>query len=1227
MPQKERSTARKKRTLAAPVARAAPEKPGRTGQPAFPVVGIGASAGGYEAFVQLLQAVPANTGMAFVFVMHLEPEHQSMLAKLLSNVTQMTVEEARNGTQVQPNHVYVIPPKADMRILNGALQIVLRRKIAGRYLPVDTFLSSLAEDRPGSAIGVILSGTGSDGTVGLKAIKAEGGITFAQDEESAKHFGMPGSAIAAECVDFVLAPEHIGMELDRLARHPYVGLPQLPKLPELAPVGESDFRKILYLLRASHGVDFNYYKPGTVRRRIARRMALGRVESMKKYLEHLQSDRGEVDALFQDILIHVTSFFREPDTFRALQSRIFPRIVANKAAGEPIRIWTPGCSSGEEVYSLAIALLEFLGEPASSTPIQVFGTDISELAIEKARTGTYSESRLRDVSAHRLRRYFVRTEGGFQVNKTLREVCIFARQDLTKDPPFSRIDLISCRNVLIYFGTVLQKRIIAGFHYALRDGGYLLLGKSEALTAYPDLFVPAERKVRIYAKKATASRPAPDFAPLSYEKPALALPIPEEPPFDALKEADRLVWQHFDHAGLVLADNLEILHFRGDTSPFMAPSSGKASLHVLRMVRDELRMELRSAIHRARGMNVPVRSTGLHVRHNGSTIEVSLEVEPMTRPGGKERYFLVLFDQSPKATGGSQRQDLAGARLRKGAGNQQLAQLQRELDASREYLQSVVEQQEASTEELKSANEEILSSNEELQSTNEELETAKEELQSTNEELVTLNETLQNRNVELAKLTDDLNNVLDAANVPLLIVGEDSRIRRFTPSAGILLNLLPGDVGRPITNIRPNVEIPDLDAKVAQVSRTLADLHMELQDKTGRWYSVRMRPYRTAENKIDGVLAAFLDVDALKRINQALAQSEAMVRGLVETLIRAILVVDGAGKLVMVNAAAEKMFGYRREEVLGKWLEVLMPMRLRETHEKHRAKYFDAPQIRLMGEGLKTIGRRKDGSEFPTEISLSYVESPSGTLGVAFVTDITVQRRTEASLAAAERALKQSELQLQAFSASLLTAQEEERERLAAELHDDLNQRLTVLALKAAELEKHPQPPLDVLGQIRDFRQSVESLSDDVRRLAHQLHPSAIEHFGLAKALESYCKEFSEAHRMRIRYRYRSMPESIPAETALCLYRVAQECLANVAKHSGAASASVLLAGALGGIHLVVSDLGAGFDLGEATAGLGLVSIRERVRLVGGTLSIKTKAGAGAGAKVEVAVPIDANPV
>jgi two-component system CheB/CheR fusion protein len=1216
--------AAKPKHSAAPAAAPAVPEVDEERQRAFPIVGIGASAGGYEAFVQLLQTLPANTGMAFVFVVHLEPEHQSMLSKLLANVTAMPVTEAGNGTEVRPNHVYVIPPNSDMGIRSGVLQILVRRKTGGRYLPVDYFLSSLAEDRRGSAIGVILSGTGSDGTIGLEAIKAEGGITFAQDEETSKHHGMPGSAIAAGCVDFVLSPDRIGEELDQLARHPYVGLPQLPKLPELPPVGESDFRKILFLLRSTNGVDFTYYKPGTIRRRIARRMALLKIENLKKYLAHLQSNQAELDSLFQDILIHVTGFFREPEAFRILQTRVFSKIVVSKKPGEAIRIWAPGCSSGEEVYSLAIALLEFLGDRASSTPIQAFGTDISELSIERARAGTYAESSLREVSPVRLRRFFTRTEGGYRVSKALREMCVFARQDLTKDPPFSRIDLISCRNVLIYMGAALQKRVIAGFHYAMRDDGYLLLGKSEALTAYPDLFVAAERKGRIYAKKVSTRRPAPDFSPVNFEKAPLALPILEEAAFDPLKEADRRVWQRFAHAGLVLNENLEILHFRGDTSPFVSPAAGKASLHVLRMVKDELKMELRSAIYRTRKTNTPARSTGVRVRRNGRIREVNLEVEPLNRPGGKERYFLVLFDELGKEVTVPPVEKPGETRHRRGADDREVTQLRRELEASREYLQSVVEQEEASNEELKSANEEILSSNEELQSTNEELETAKEELQSTNEELVTLNETLQIRNAELAKLSDDLTNVLDGANVPILIVGQDGRIRRFTASAESLLNLLPADVGRPIGNIRPNVEIPDLEAVVGQVSRTFAELQREVRDQEGRWYILRIRPYRTAENKIDGVLMAFLEIDALKRVNQALGESEAMVRGLVETLVLGILVIDASGKLVMVNAAAEAMFGYHRDELLGQPLEVLLPQQLRAAHAEHRAAYLAAPKIRLMGSGLEIGGCRKDGSEFPAEVGLSYVQTSGALLAVASVVDISERRKTEVALAEKEGALRLSDQQLQMFTASLLTAQEEERERLAGELHDDLNQRLAALAMQAAALEQSPDSATSVRDQIRGFRLTIEALSEEVRRLAHQLHPTVLEHFGLAKALDSYCEEFSRLKELRIRFRQRDVPEAVPQEVALCLYRIAQEALANVARHSGAKTASVVLAGAAGRIHLAVSDNGVGFDADAARPGLGLVSMRERIRLVGGTLSIKTRPGDGS--RIEVSIPLARQP-
>ena len=1019
-----------------------------------------------------------------------------------------------------------------------------------------------------------------------------------------------------------MPPDRIGKELARLARHPYVILPQHSRTVELPPAAEDDFRGVLYLLRTASGVDFTHYKPGTIRRRIARRMVLQKIESLKHYVGYLRQNRAELDALFQDLLIHVTSFFREPEAFKVLQTRIFPNIMAaKKPGGSAIRIWVPGCSTGEEVYSLAIALLEFLGERASSTPVQIFGTDISEPAIELARSGTYSGANLRDLSPVRLRRFFVRTDSGYRVNKNVREMCVFARQDVTRDPPFSRIDLISCRNLLIYLGAAAQRRIVAAFHYALLDTGFLVLGKSESLTGYADLFALSGAKARIYAKKASAGNAAPDFSSVSYEKTAPAENGPEGPfAYDALREADRMVWQRYAHAGLVLNDSLDILHFRGETDPYLSHASGKATLNALRMIREELQMELRATIHRARKLNAPVRSAAIRLEHKRGVREVSLEVVPLAGPGGKGPYFLVLFNElrveEPAA-------EQPARNKRRGAAGEaaETARLRRELETSREYVRSVVEQQEAINEELKSANEEVLSSNEELQSTNEELETAKEELQSSNEELVTLNETLQARNVELAQLADDLNNLLSGTTLPILIVGDDRRIRRFTPAAEKLLNLLPGDVGRPISNIRSNIVCDDLDALIGEVSQSLAEQQREVRDSGGRWYSMRIRPYKTGDNRVGGVLIAFYDIDEIKRSSEALRETEATVSALVETLGRAILVVNGDGRMVLVNAGAEQMFGYRRDEILGQSVEMLVPEMFRGAHAKDRTGYFRAPSFRAMAPDRQPAGRRKDGTLFPAEVSLNSIETPHKRLAVALVADITELKRTQAALAEKEAALERSGEQLRALSAGLLTAQEEERERLARELHDDLNQRLAALALQTGEMTRQiPETAVDLRDKARALRASLGALSDDVHRMARELHPSILEHFGLAAALRSYCEEFSKAEDIKVQFRERQARAAIPADAALCLYRVAQESLRNIAKHSGAKAASVALAGAADAVRLAISDRGVGFDPDSASKGLGLVSIRERVRIAGGSVSIESRAGEGT--RIEVRIPV-----
>ena len=769
------------------------KRPSQTGGRTFPIVGVGASAGGLEAFTELLTALPLDTGMAFVLVQHLEAKHESILTKLLSKATKMPVTEIRQGTPVEPNHVYVIPANADLSIANGVLRILGRKVSAGRHLPIDHFFRTLALTHGRRSIGVILSGTASDGTLGLKAIKSAGGITFAQEPKSAQFDGMPTSAILAGCVDFVLPPERIASELSQIALHPYVGHSNLEKTKAPAPAWDEEWMQLFKLLRAASGIDFTFYKKSTISRRVARRMSLNKVERLSEYLKFLKGNRQELDALSHDLLIHVTSFFREPEVFRALRNKIIPQILARTPTGGPIRVWVPGCSSGEEAYSIAICLLESLGDRAASTPIQIFASDISEKVVDRARSGMYPTGALKKVSKERVRRFFNRIDGNYQIKSGVRDLCIFARHDLAKDPPFSRMDLISCRNVLIYLEPVLQKRILASFRYALRDGGFLLLGKSETLGGFPD-FEITDRKNQFFTKAvATAAfeaRPAAFEKLTHYEKRYAE----EAPSIDLENAADRIIWERSRNAGLVVNSDLQILYFRGDTSPYLRPVPGKATFQLLRMLREELVLELRGAINKARKTRTIVRREAVRVKRNGDFYLVNIEVQPLPprRAGGG--YFLILFEEVIPPTGQTK---TAVGRQRKEGYDQELVEVRNDLTRTRDYLQAIIQEQETTNEELRAANEQAQSTMEELHSTNEELETAKEELQSGNEELVTLNEQLHKRNTELGHLSDELNNVLTGVDMPILILGGDKRIRRFTPEAEKLLHLFPADVRSP----------------------------------------------------------------------------------------------------------------------------------------------------------------------------------------------------------------------------------------------------------------------------------------------------------------------------------------------------------------------------------------------------------------------------------------------
>lgn len=896
------------------------------------MVGIGASAGGLEAVSALIKHLPVDIGMAFVLVQHLAPKHESMLSELLARETAMPVHEIKDGMFIEMNQIYVIPPNTNLGILHGMLHLMPRSEEQGQYLPIDYFLRSLAKEMSNRSIGIILSGSASDGVLGLMEIKTEGGITFAQDEESAAYASMPHSAIAAGCVDFVLPPKQIASELSRIGQHPYL-VHTNSKPSEALPAEEDNLRKIYLLLRQHSGNDFTFYKQSTILRRIKRRILLHKLERLEDYLRLLQNSSTEIEDLFRDLLINVTSFFRDPEVFDELKKTAFPTIMKNRPVDTPIRIWIPGCSTGEEVYSIAISLFEYLGEMAANTAIQFFATDLDEQAVDKARNGIYPATISEVVSANRLQRFFNKKDEGYQISKHIRDVCIFAQQNVLKDPPFSRLDLISCRNLLIYLSPVLQKKIIPIFHYALNERGYLLLGTSETIGRHADLFRMADKKHKLYEKKSVPGPLAVDFTGITMSR-----TLPGElhsyasntnqqsswTNLDIQREADRIILKKYSPAGVVVNEDLDVLQFRGHTGAFLEPAAGEASLNLLKMARNGLQLELRNAIHMVIDKNTSIRKENLRLQTDNGIRNITIEVDPISGPTEHNRCYLISFletdkipsDTGQKATDNSALKEKSGAE----EDESESQRIQQELAATREYLHSVIEQQEVTNEELTSANEEIQASNEELQSTNEELETAKEELQSSNEELSTVNDELGSRNVELEQLGNDLSNLIAGLSIPIVMVNEDLCIRRFSRSAEKLLNVIPTDIGRPITHIKANIIVPDLEKILFDVIDTVRSEELEVQDQQGHWYSIHIRPYKTHDNKISGAVIAFLDINEMKRSLVLAERAQYFSEAVVAAVRHPMLVLDKHLRVVSASEVFYSSFQVLEKETIGNLL-------------------------------------------------------------------------------------------------------------------------------------------------------------------------------------------------------------------------------------------------------------------------------------------------------------------
>lgn len=868
--------------------------------PHFPVVGIGASAGGLEALQALTRRLSPEGTAAFVIVQHQARGHPSLLTEILSRSATIAVTTIRDGLAVAPHTVYVAPPGADVALERGVLVLRPAPEGAPRHT-IDELLRSLAEDRGPAALGVILSGAGTDGTLGLRAIKEAGGITFVQTPGTAAQPGMPQSAMAF--ADFSLSPEEIAVELERLCAHPYMaGRRPAPRLDDaaLAPIFDC--------LRRSFQVDFSGYKRGTVVRRLERRMALRRLEDLADYQRVLESSPEERAALHGDLLIGVTAFFRDRAPFEALAATVFPRLLEGRSPDAPIRVWVPGCATGEEAYSITMCLLECLDGRSAAPPIQVFATDIDERALARARQGIYPQGVERDVSPERLQRFFMHKNGGYQVTHQVRDLVVFARHDLGRDPPFSRLDLISCRNVLIYLQPALQRRVLRTLHYALNPDGFLLLGTSETAGEGSSLFSLVDRQLRLYTRKDAPSGVVFEL-PLGGRSATAGQPrAPGRPAASVSQLADRMILERFGPPGVLLDEEQQIIQFRGKTGRFLAPAPGAATLDALRVVRPELLAELRAALHQATRTGAPV--TSAPVRLGGDEQPVVLEVVPLPEGPAPGRCRLVLFHEAPAPAPAGPDLAVEGAQ----PPAPRVAELERELVTAKAALEGTVE-------ELAGANEELQSSNEELVSLNEELQSSNEELQSTNEELVTVNDELQGRMAQLAQSNDDLQNVLDAVGVPLVIAGPDLRIRRFSRAAAALLHLGPDDVGQTLVKLGPVLGLPQLEALVAEAIRTNRERSHRIAGPDGGWYTLQASPYRTSEGPVRGALLEFVRIPPSRRLGEPFELHE-LVGKVLSTLPHALLLLDDQLRLVWANKAFFDAF-LVGAEVLGRPLEAL----------------------------------------------------------------------------------------------------------------------------------------------------------------------------------------------------------------------------------------------------------------------------------------------------------------
>lgn len=1209
---------------------------------ALPVVGIGASAGGIAALQAFFTAASADTGMAFVVVLHLSPDHESHLPQVLQRSTAMPVISVDEPVRVEANHVYVISPAKHLEMVDGILHPRDFVPVLGRRVVIDQFFRTLAEAHGPEATCVILSGTGDDGSLGLKMIKELGGLTVAQEPEDAEYDGMPRSAVATGMVDYVLPSGEIARQIfdyyetSRRMRVPEEAAPS-PKQRDECPDAEVALREILAHLRTQTGHDFARYKRATVLRRIARRLQVHGLEDLSAYLGFLRRNPAEVGALLNDLLICVTQFFRDPDIWKELEEEILPHFFENRRQEDTIRAWVCGCATGEEAYTLAILLAEQASLMDRPPQIQIFATDMSDEAIAQARLGRYPETILGDMTPERLRRWFDYDQGGLRVKKQIRDTVLFASHDVLKDTPFSRLDLVTCRNLLIYLNSDAQQAVFELFHFALRPGGRLFLGTSESAETQNPLFSPTHKSNRLYMRLPVARLPpplptsparpagtrrisappalgAPVDTPASLTVPTLSNGIPSiigatDRPL-SVAEFHRGLLELYAPPSILIGEDQEIIHLSEQAGKFLRVSGGEPTTNLLRLVHPALRLELRAALYAAaqEGQD-QARIVRASLDPAAAPIDIRLVVRPVRLQMETSGYFLVLFeentDRQENGAAGSEMGKRTRA-VRRAASVEEsrvITQLEQETNRLQVALRSTVEQHDASVEELKASNEELQSMNEEMRSTAEELETSREELQSVNEELSTVNHELKVRVEEVGRANTDLQNLLAATEIATIFLDREMRIQRYTPPAEALFNVIGSDLGRPLMHLTHRLNYPNLADDAERVLARLAVVEREVSSEEGRWYLSRLLPYRTLDHRIDGVVITLVDITRQKEDTQALIESEERFRLLVEGAEDyAMFLIDPGSKITFWSAGAQRIYGWTEAEILGQTASVLF-----------------TPEDRQLGEPAKEMqealrnGRaedrrwhlRKDGSRFWADGLLMRLDEGNGdsakVRGFAKVTrDATEQGRIEEELKRGHDELEarvierttelkslNTRLHIEGEQRKLLVervvnVQEEERRRLSRELHDQAGQLLAggMLRLKSLQDSFLEDPRLQ--ESIAPVQSLLQELGKELHHLAVELRPTALDDLGLSTALGNYVEQWSERSGIAVDYHSNSGngqdAERLPMPVETALYRIAQEALTNILKHAQATSVSIVLERRAGQVQLIVEDNGIGFD-------------------------------------------------